>query len=68
MGAGERQTITFDPSAIPAGTELSFGNFQLTFGQLAYVALIDTHSSTCTKNPPTRRPVEGERVGYVLLP
>jgi hypothetical protein len=53
-GTGQQPTITFDPSAIPAGTELSFGDFQLTNGQqLATVALIDTSSSTCTSTEPT---------------
>jgi hypothetical protein len=53
-GTGQRPTITFDPSAIPAGTEPSFGDFQLTNGQqVAAVALIDTSSYTCTSTPPT---------------
>jgi hypothetical protein len=53
-GTGQQPTITFDPSAIPAGTELSFGDFQLTNGQqLAAVALIDTSSYTCTSTAPT---------------
>jgi hypothetical protein len=53
-GTGQQPTITFDPSAIPAGTELSFGDFQLTNGQqVAAVALIDTSSYTCTGTPPT---------------
>jgi hypothetical protein len=68
MGTGKRQTITFDPSAIPAGTELSFGNFRLRFGQAAEVALIDTHSFTCTSNPSTSRSAAGGQVGYYRLP
>lgn len=53
-GTGQQPTITFDPSAIPAGAELSFGDFQLSTGQqLATVALIDTSSYTCTSTPPT---------------
>ena len=65
---GKRQTITFDPNAIPAGTELSFGNFQLRFGQAADVALIDTHSFTCRSNPATDPSAAGGRVGYYRLP
>jgi hypothetical protein len=68
MRTGRRQTITFDPRAIPHGTELSFGNFQLGFGQAAEVALIDTHSFTCTSNPSTNWPADGGRVGYYRLP
>jgi hypothetical protein len=53
-GTGQQPTITFDPSAMPAGTELSFGDFQLTNSeQLATVALIDTSSYTCTSTAPT---------------
>jgi hypothetical protein len=46
-------TITIDPAAMPAGTELSFGDFQLTASeQQASFALIDTSSYTCTSTPP----------------
>ena len=50
-------TITIDPAAMPAGTELSVGNFQLTSGQYsgeqqADFVLIDTGSSTCSSTPP----------------
>ncbi|HEY2576703.1 MAG TPA: hypothetical protein VGI74_10395, partial [Streptosporangiaceae bacterium] len=50
-------TITIDPSAMPSGTELSFGYFQLSSGgyageQQADVVLIDTGSSTCSSTPP----------------
>jgi hypothetical protein len=55
--SGEQLTITIDPSAMPAGAELSFGYFQLSSGQYAGeqqadVVLIDTSSSTCTSTPP----------------
>jgi hypothetical protein len=51
--AGEQPTITIDPSAMPDGTELSFGNFQLTSSkQQADLDLIDTNSFTCTSTPP----------------
>ncbi len=69
MGTGKRQTITFDPSAIPAGTELSFGHFRLTGFQLADVALIDTGSYRCTTTPPTDWPDgTGGRLGYLRIP
>jgi len=46
-------TITIDPSAMPAGAELSIGYFQLSSGeQQANVVLIDTSSYTCTSTPP----------------
>jgi hypothetical protein len=50
-------TMTIDPSAIPAGTELSVGNFQLTSGaysgeQQADFVLIDASSYTCSSTPP----------------
>jgi hypothetical protein len=53
-GSGPSSTITIDPAAMPNGTELSIGNFQLTSGdQQADVALIDASSYTCTSTPPT---------------
>jgi hypothetical protein len=50
-------TLTIDPSAIPAGTELSVGDFQLSSGQYsgeqqADFVLIDTGSYTCSSTPP----------------
>jgi hypothetical protein len=56
-GSGPQPTITIDPSAIPSGTELSFGYFPLTSGQYsgsqqADMVLIDTSSYTCTSTPP----------------
>jgi hypothetical protein len=50
-------TITIDPSAMPAGTELSVGDFQLSSGpaageQQADFLLIDTSSYTCSSTPP----------------
>jgi hypothetical protein len=55
--SGEQLTITIDPSAMPAGAELSFGYFQLSSGQYAgeqqaNVVLIDTSSHTCTSTAP----------------
>ena len=54
---GVHPTITIDPAAMPAGTELSIGNFQLSSGeyagqQQADVVLIDTSSYTCSSTPP----------------
>jgi hypothetical protein len=55
--SGVQPTITMDPSAMPAGAELSVGYFQLSTGeyagsQQADVVLIDTSSYTCTSTPP----------------
>jgi hypothetical protein len=52
-------TVTFNPSAMPAGTELSFGNFQLASRQETSFALIDTGSYTCTSTAPTTPPADG---------
>ena len=50
---GVQPTITIDPAAMPAGTELSVGDFQLSSGeQQADFVLIDTSSYTCTSTPP----------------
>jgi hypothetical protein len=54
---GVQPTITIDPSAMPAGTELSVGDFQLTSGeysgqQQADFVLTDTSSYTCSSTPP----------------
>jgi hypothetical protein len=53
-------TITFNPAAMPAGTELSFGVFQLSPGrQQADFALIDANSYTCASTPPLLPPDQG---------
>ncbi len=58
-------TITIDPSAMPAGTELSVGDFQLSTGQQqADFALIDTNSYTCSSTPPD---LTGQSDGFGLL-
>jgi hypothetical protein len=57
-------TVTFNPSAMPAGTELSFGNFRLSNGQQTSFALIDTGSYTCTSTAPTAPPPEGVILRY----
>ncbi len=46
-------TFTIIPAAMPAGTELSFGNFQVPGGAQTEVALIDTNSYTCSSSAPT---------------
>jgi hypothetical protein len=51
--SGAAPTFTINPAAIPAGTELSFGNFQLSPGSETVIALIDTHHYTCTSTTPT---------------
>ena len=55
--SGVQPAITIDPSAMPAGAELSVGYFQLSSGQAAGeqqadAVLIDTGSYTCTSTPP----------------
>jgi hypothetical protein len=64
--SGVQPTITFDPAAMPAGAELSFGFFQLTSGgrQVSF-ALIDTSSYSCTSTPPgPAGPPEGSQLVY----
>jgi hypothetical protein len=50
---GVRPTITFNPAAMPAGTELSFGDFQLISQQQVDFMLVSTSSYTCTNTPPS---------------
>jgi hypothetical protein len=57
---GTRPTITFNPSAMPAGTELSFGVFQQSSAeQQADFVLVNSSSYTCTANPPAGGPADG---------
>jgi len=49
-------TLTINPAAMPAGTELSFGYFQLSPGQETVAGLIDTSSYACTSTAPTTPP------------
>jgi hypothetical protein len=45
---------------MPAGTELSFGEFELRMGvEMATYGLIEEDSYTCSKNPPTSSPAQG---------
>ncbi len=64
--SGAQPTITFDPAAVPAGTELSVGFFQLTSGeQQASFALIDAGSYSCTSTPPgPAGPPDGSQLVY----
>jgi hypothetical protein len=53
-------TITINPAAMAAGTELSFGDFQVSLTRVeTAIALIDTNSNTCTSNAPTTPPSGG---------
>jgi hypothetical protein len=64
--SGVQPTITLDPAAMPPGTELSFGFFQLTGGgQQASFALIDTSSYSCTSTAPgPAGPPDGSQLVY----
>lgn len=57
-------TVTFHPSAMPAGAELSFGNFQLASSQQTSFTLIDTGSYTCTSTAPAAPPFHGVMLTY----
>lgn len=51
--SGDQPTITINPSSIPAGTELSVGDFQRSSSeQQADFVLINTNSYTCSNTPP----------------
>jgi hypothetical protein len=50
------RTITINPAAMPAGTELSFGNFQLTNGEQTNFALVDKGSYTCAAHATPLQP------------
>jgi hypothetical protein len=64
--SGAPATITIDPSAMSAGIELSFGNFQLGSGQQqADITLINTSSNTCSSTPPgPAGPADGTQFTY----
>jgi hypothetical protein len=53
------RTMTINPAAMPAGTELSFGNFQLANGEQTSFTLIDKSSYTCTSTAPASPPPDG---------
>jgi hypothetical protein len=57
---GVHPTITFNPAAIPAGAELSFGVFQHSSGeQQTDFALVNSGSYSCTSTPPEGPPANG---------
>jgi hypothetical protein len=60
---GPVRVVVINPAAMPAGTELSFGNFQFANGSQTSVALIDTRSYTCTSTAPTAPPPDGVLFG-----
>jgi hypothetical protein len=62
-GQKQPRTITINPTAMPAGTELSFGNFRVSAGPETAIQLIDTNSYTCTSTAPTAPPPGGVMVG-----
>ena len=55
-------TMTINPAALPAGTELSFGYFRLPSGQETVDTLIDTHAYTCASTAPIAWPGKGHKV------
>ena len=58
------RTMTINPAAMPARTELSFGNFRLANGEQTSVALIDTTAYTCTSTAPTTPPSGGVEFSF----
>jgi hypothetical protein len=62
-GQKQPRTITINPAAMPAGTELSFGNFRVSAGPETAIQLIDTNSYTCTSTAPAAPPPGGIMVG-----
>ena len=60
---GPVRAVVINPAAMPAETELSFGNFQLANASQTSVALIDTRSYTCTSTAPTTPPPDGVMIG-----
>ena len=65
---GEDPTITINPAEMPAGTELSFGNFQLANGGRTIIALIDTGSYTCASAAPSAPPRGSAVFGFGRSP
>ena len=61
-------TITIDPSAMPAGSELSFGTLDLKDGvQASYSSLIDPNAYSCTTQVPTDDNAQHGREGVIRL-
>ena len=59
----DNPTVTINPAAMPAGTELSVGAFQAANGDTTALALMDTTSYTCTSTTPTAIRQRGAAVG-----
>jgi hypothetical protein len=55
-------TMTINPTAMPVGTELSFGYFKLASGQETVDTLIDANSYTCAHTAPVVWPGEGHKM------
>jgi hypothetical protein len=53
---GTGPVVTINPGAMPAGTELSFGNFELANSGRTIIGLIDPGSYTCSSTAPTGQP------------
>jgi hypothetical protein len=54
---GTPPTVTINPAAMPAGTELSFGNFQYSSSRTdTEIELIDASTHTCSSALPTSPP------------
>jgi hypothetical protein len=65
---GQPATITIDPSAMPPGSELSFGTAELNGGvRASYSSLIDPNSYSCTTTPPTDADPHPARAAYIKL-
>ncbi len=58
------RTMTINPAAMPAGTELSFGNFQSATSKETIFALIDKGSYTCTSTIPANQPSGSGAISY----
>ena len=61
---GAEPTVTINPEAMPAGTELSFGNFQNANAGRTFLVLIDTNSYTCTSTAPIVLPHSSAVFGF----
>jgi hypothetical protein len=57
-------TVTINPAAMPAGTELSVGVFQVSNRDNAALGLINANSYTCTSTAPTAPPSSGARLHW----
>ena len=57
-------TVTINPAAMPAGTELSVGVFHVSNRDNAALGLISTNSYTCTSTAPTAPPSGGARLHW----